>query len=106
MYEEWWNSRQYIDNPALGLHDVFNAFQAGTVPWSPLFISLEEETAELHDTSIPFAVRFLKRERLIRDQEALARIRKDGSIAGPIDPEDTKDVNEYLERLRQIRIAL
>jgi hypothetical protein len=66
----------------------------------------EEETAELHDKRIPYAVRLLKWRRLIQAQEGVVRIHKDGSIASPIDPEDTKDANEYLERLRQIRITL
>jgi len=66
----------------------------------------EEETAEFHDKSIPYAVRLLKWERLIQAQEGVVRIHKDGSIASPIDPEDTKDANEYLDRLRQIRIIL
>jgi hypothetical protein len=66
----------------------------------------EEETAELHDKSIPYAVRLLKWRRLVQAQEGVVRIHKDGSIASPIDPEDTKDANEYLEQLRRIRIAL
>jgi len=66
----------------------------------------EEETAEFHDKNIPYAVRLLKWRRLIQAQEGVVRIHTDGSIASPIDPEDTKDANEYLERLRQIKITL
>jgi hypothetical protein len=66
----------------------------------------EEETAELHDKTIPYAVRLHKWIRLIQAQEGVVRIQTDGSIASPIDPEDIKDANEYLERLRQIKIAL
>jgi hypothetical protein len=66
----------------------------------------EKETAELHDKSIPYAVRLLKWRRFIQAQEGVCRVNIDGSIASPIDPEDTKDDYEYLERLRQIRITL
>jgi len=66
----------------------------------------DEETAELHDKSIPYAVRRFKWQRLIQAQEGVVRIQKDGSIASPIDPEDIKDANEYLERLRKLRVTL
>jgi hypothetical protein len=74
--------------------------KAGLEKW------FEAETAELHDKTIPYAVRLLKWKRLIQAQEGVVRIHKDGSIASPIDPEDTKDVDEYLKRLRQIKITL
>lgn len=66
----------------------------------------EEEAAELNDKSISYAVRLLKWRRLIQAQEGVCRIHRDGSIASPIDPEDTKDADEYLERLRQIEITI
>lgn len=66
----------------------------------------KEETADLYDKNIPYAVRRLKLERLIQAQEGVVRIQKDGSIASPIDPDDIKDANEYLERLWQIRISM
>jgi len=65
----------------------------------------ESETAESHDKSIHYSVRLLEWRRLIQAQEGVVRIQTDGSIASPIDPEETKDANEYLKRLRQIRIA-
>jgi hypothetical protein len=65
----------------------------------------EEETAELRDKSVPLSVRLHKWIRLIQAQEGVVRIQTDGSIASPIDPDDIKDANEYLERLRQFKIA-
>jgi hypothetical protein len=66
----------------------------------------KEETAALFDTSIPYAVRVHKRQRLIQAQEGVVRIQSDGSIVSPIDPEDSKDATEYLERLKQIKVPL
>jgi len=65
-----------------------------------------EETADFHNKTIPYAVRRMKLERLIQAQEGVVRIHSNGSIATPIDPEDTKDAMEYLERLRQMRLTL
>jgi len=66
----------------------------------------ERETADLRDKTVPYAVRLMKWRRLVQAQEGVVRVQKDGSIATPIDPEDIKDANEYLERLKQIRITL
>ena len=66
----------------------------------------EEETAELRDNRIPYAVRRIKWQRLIQAQEGVVRVQTDGSIVSPIDPEDIKDAMEYLERLRQMKITL
>ncbi len=44
----------------------------------------------------------LKRE----ERERVVRIYSNGSIVSPINPEDEKDANEYLERLKQIKITL
>lgn len=66
----------------------------------------KEETAALSDTSIPYAVRIQKWKRLIQAQEGVVRIQSDGSIATPVDPEDTKDAIEYMERLKQIKVPL
>jgi hypothetical protein len=74
--------------------------RAGLEEW------FKQETADLHDQRIPYAVRLLKWKRLIQAQEGVVKIHKDGSITTPIDPEETKDATEYLERLRQIKITL
>jgi hypothetical protein len=66
----------------------------------------EEETARLNDKSIPYAVRLQKWRKLVREQEGLVQIQKDGSIASPIGPEEVKDAMEYLERLIQNKINL
>lgn len=66
----------------------------------------KEETAVLYDTSVSYAVRLQRWKRLIQAQEGVVRIQYDGSIATPIDPEETKDAEEYLERLKQIRVPL
>jgi hypothetical protein len=65
----------------------------------------EEETAQFNDKSVPYAVRLIKWRRLIQAQEGVVRIQKDGSITSPIDPLDIEDANEYLERLRKLRIT-
>ena len=65
-----------------------------------------DETKDLFDTRIPYAVRVMKRSRLVQLQEGCVRIYEDGTIVSPIDPEDVKDSKEYLERLKQIRISL
>jgi hypothetical protein len=64
------------------------------------------ETAGLSDKSTPYGVRMLKWKRLIQAQEGVVRIQSDGSIATPVDPDDTKDAIEYLERLKQIKVPL
>ena len=66
----------------------------------------KDETKDLFDKSIPYAVRVMKRIRLVQLQEGCVRIYKDGSIVSRIDPEDVKDSKEYLERLREIVIPL
>ena len=66
----------------------------------------QKETADLHDKSIPYAVRLLRWTRLVQAQEGVVRIYSNGSIASPINPEDEKDANEYSERLKQIKITL
>jgi hypothetical protein len=66
----------------------------------------KQETADLHNKKHPYAVRLLQWRRLIQAQEGVVRIYADGSIVSPIDPDDVKDANEYLERLKQIKIAL
>ena len=66
----------------------------------------EEETAALSDTRVPYSVRLIQWTRLIQAQEGVVRIQSDGSIATPVDPDDTKDSIEYLERLRQIKVPL
>jgi hypothetical protein len=66
----------------------------------------QHETAEFHDKNIPYSVRLLKWQRLIQAQEGVIRVQTDGSIITPIDPEETKDANEYLERLKRISITL
>jgi hypothetical protein len=48
----------------------------------------------------------LQWKRLIQAQEGVVRIQSDGSIATPVDPDDTKDAIEYLERLKQIKVPL
>jgi hypothetical protein len=65
----------------------------------------QEETVELHDKSIPYAVRLMRRTRLIQAQEGVVKIYNEKSIS-PINPEDAKDALEYLERLRQTKISL
>lgn len=65
-----------------------------------------EETAVLFDKGIPFAVRIQQWKRLIQAQEGVVRIQSDGSITSPIDPKDTEDAIEYLDRLKQIRVPL
>jgi hypothetical protein len=65
----------------------------------------KEETAALSDTRIPYSVRLQKWKRLIQAQEGVVRIQSDGSIATPIDPDDTKDAVEYLERLKQFKVT-
>jgi len=66
----------------------------------------KEETAVLFDKSIPYGVRILRWKRLIHAQEGVVRIQSDGSIATPVDLDDTTDANEYLERLRRIKVPL
>jgi hypothetical protein len=66
----------------------------------------KEETAPFSDKKIPYGVRMMQWKRLIQIQEGVVRIQSDGSIATPIDPEDTKDAIEYLERLKQIKVPL
>jgi hypothetical protein len=66
----------------------------------------KDETAALSDTNIPYGVRRLQWKRLIQAQEGVVRIQSDGSIATPVDPDDTKDAIEYLERLKQIKVPL
>ena len=66
----------------------------------------EEETAEFKDKRIPYAVRLIRWKRLIQAQEGVVRIQKDGSIATPTDPEETKDAEEYLECLRRFKVTL
>lgn len=65
-----------------------------------------DETKELLDKNISYAVRVMKRSRLVQLQEGCIRTYKDGSIVSPINPEDVKDSEEYLERLKQIVIPL
>jgi len=66
----------------------------------------KEETAALFDKSTSYGVRLLRWKRLIQAQEGVVRIQSDGSIATPVDPDDTTDANEYLERLRRIKVPL
>ena len=66
----------------------------------------KQETAALSDTKTSYGVRLLQWKRLIQAQEGVVRIQSDGSIATPIDPADTQDAIEYLERLKQIRLPL
>jgi hypothetical protein len=66
----------------------------------------KQETADLHDKKLPYAVRLLRWRRLIQAQEGAVRTYADGSIVSPINPDDVKDSNEYLERLKQIQISL
>jgi hypothetical protein len=66
----------------------------------------QEETAALSDRSIPYGVRMLQWKRLIQAQEGVVRIQSDGSIATPVDPDDSKDAIEYLDRLKQIKVPL
>jgi hypothetical protein len=65
----------------------------------------KEETAELHDGRVSYAVRLIKLRRLIQAQEGVCRIQIDGSITSPIDPEEIEGAKEYLERLRNLKIA-
>lgn len=66
----------------------------------------DDETRDLFDKSITHYVRFMKWSRLIQLQEGCVRTYKDGSIVSEIGPEDVKDSEEYLERLKQLRIPL
>jgi hypothetical protein len=66
----------------------------------------KEETAALSDTNIFYCVRLLQWKRLIQAQEGVVRIQSDGSIATPVDPDETKDAIEYLECLKQIKVPL
>lgn len=66
----------------------------------------EQETAELRDKDIPYSVRLMKWRRLIQAQEGVVRIQTDGSIATPIDPDDIKDAEEYLDRLKKTPITI
>ena len=66
----------------------------------------KEETAALSDARIPYGVRLLRWKRLIQAQEGVVRIQSDGSIATHVDPEDTRDAIEYLQRLKQIKVPL
>jgi hypothetical protein len=50
-----------------------------------------DETRDLFDKNISYAVRVMKRNRLVQLQEGCVRIYEDGSIVSPIDPEDVKD---------------
>jgi hypothetical protein len=70
-----------------GLEDMFN-----------------RETTEFFDENVPYAVRRMKLTRLIEIQERCVLIYHDRSIATPIDPEDVKDSEEYLERLKGLNI--
>lgn len=65
----------------------------------------EQETAELNDKKVSWAVRRIKLQRLIQAQEGVCRVQTDGSIASPIDPEEIEGAKEYLERLRAFKIA-
>jgi hypothetical protein len=65
----------------------------------------QKETADLHDKSIPYAVRLLRWTRLVQAQAGVVRIYSERSIS-PINPEDAKEANEYLERLQQMKIAM
>jgi len=64
-----------------------------------------EETEEFNNKNIPFAVRLIRLRRLIQAQEGVVRIQTDGTIASPIDPLEITDANEYLERLRNFKVA-
>jgi hypothetical protein len=63
-----------------------------------------DETAAFSDKRIAYSVRLLLWRRLIQTQEGVVRVQSDGSIATPIDPDETKDAIEYLERLKQIKL--
>ena len=65
---------------------------------------LRHETAALSDTSIPYSDRIQQLKQLIQAQERVVQAQSDGSIATPIDPDHTKDVTEYLARLKQIKV--
>jgi hypothetical protein len=65
----------------------------------------ELETSALRDKSVAYSVRFTKWLRLIHDQEGVVRLHTNGSIVSPIDPVETEDAKEYLERLRKFVIA-
>lgn len=43
---------------------------------------------------------------VIQSQEGVVRTYTDGSIVSPIDPDDVKDANEYVERPKHIKITL
>ena len=64
----------------------------------------KERTAALSDTSIPYGLRIHRWTRLIQTQEGVVRVQSDGSIATPVDPDDTNDAIGYLERLKQIKV--
>src|SRR5260370_10500961 len=66
----------------------------------------KEGSAVLSDRNIRYGVRMLQWKRLIQAQEGVVRIQSDGSIATPVDPDDTKDAIEYLERLKQIKVPV
>ena len=66
----------------------------------------KDETKDLFDKNIFYAVRVMKWSRLVQLQEGCVRVYEDGSIVSPINPEDVKDSKEYLERLKQIAIPL
>jgi hypothetical protein len=66
----------------------------------------EQETAELRDAKIVYAVRVQKWLRLIQLQEGVVRIHGDGSIVSPISPDDVTDAKEYLDRLRKLSVPL
>lgn len=76
-----------------------NAMRPGLEEW------FKKETAELHDKKIPYAVRLLQWRRLVQAQEGVVRTYTDGTIVSSINPEDVKDANEYLERLKKITIS-
>jgi hypothetical protein len=64
----------------------------------------ENETAKLADRNVPRSVRLQQWLRLIHLQEGVVKVQSDGSIATPINPEDAKDVKEYLARLKQFKV--
>ena len=66
----------------------------------------KQETAPLFDTKTSYSVRLLQWQRLIQAQEGVVRIQSNGSIVTPIDPADTQDAIEYLERLKQISLPV
>ena len=66
----------------------------------------KDETAPLFDKRIPYGVRRMQWRRLVQAQEGVVRIQTDGSITSPVDPAETADANEYLARLREIKVPL